>query len=74
MAFIYSVGLSFALLVVPADGMLPALVARASFLALPLSLWGVAWFTRRRSPFPAVAAMVCLAIIQILAWGVVAFR
>jgi hypothetical protein len=32
------VGLSFALLVVPADGVLPALVARASFLALPLSL------------------------------------
>jgi 1,4-dihydroxy-2-naphthoate octaprenyltransferase len=71
---ILCVGLSFALLVVPADGVLPALVARASFLALPLSLWGVAWFTRRRSPFPAVAAMVCLAIIQILAWGVVAFR
>jgi hypothetical protein len=32
------VGLSFTLLVVLADGVLPALVARASFLTLPLSL------------------------------------
>lgn len=70
--YLICVGLSFCSLVVLAGGVLPPLVAWTSFLSLPLALWGVAWFTRRRSPFPTVAAMVLLAIIQTVGWGIVA--
>jgi hypothetical protein len=38
----------------------------------PLLAWGAAWYTRRRSPLPTVAAMVAMALAQLVAWGYVA--
>jgi 1,4-dihydroxy-2-naphthoate octaprenyltransferase len=49
-------------------GGLPGPVAAASLLAAPLLAWGTAWYTRRRSPFPTVAAMVLTAVAQTAAW------
>lgn len=50
-------------------GPVPTAVSVAGGLALPLSLWGGVTYTRQRSPFPAVAAMVTVAAAQTLAWG-----
>jgi 1,4-dihydroxy-2-naphthoate octaprenyltransferase len=47
---------------------LPAPVAVASLVAAPLVVWGALWYTRRRSPFPTVAAMVLTAVAQTAAW------
>lgn len=63
----------FGLLVGLEGWILPPVVARASFLPFPLILWGAAWFTRRESPFPTVAAMVSLAVVQLVGWGWVAY-
>ena len=49
-------------------GILPPLVAWSSFLVTPLVVWGGLTYTRRRSPFPTVAAMVLLMILQTIAW------
>jgi len=46
----------------------PSLVVWSSFLALPMVLWGGFDFTSKRSPFPSVAAMVLLLIVQTAAW------
>jgi 1,4-dihydroxy-2-naphthoate octaprenyltransferase len=47
---------------------LPDPVVAGSLLAAPLLVWGVRWYTRRRSAFPTVAAMVLTAITQTTAW------
>lgn len=47
---------------------LPLPVALAHLPALPFLAWGGLVLTRRRSPFPAVAAMVVLAGSTTLAW------
>jgi len=70
--YLLCVTLSFGLLVAFERTLIPSIVVRASFLSFLFALWGAVWFTRRRSPFPTVAAMVLLAVVQTLAWGVVA--
>lgn len=47
---------------------LPTPVAVASLVATPLVVWGALWYTRERSPFPTVAAMVLTAVAQTAAW------
>jgi 1,4-dihydroxy-2-naphthoate octaprenyltransferase len=51
-------------------GILPMLVAWSSLLVIPLVVWGALVYTRRRSPFPSVAAMVVLLVVQTGAWWV----
>jgi len=48
---------------------LPAPVALASLIVLPLLAWGVVRYTRRELPLPGVLAMVLLAVVQVLAWS-----
>lgn len=52
-------------------GLIPNLVVRATLLGVPFSVLGAATITRWHSPFPAVAAMVIVAIAQLLAWSAV---
>ena len=53
-------------------GVLPWPVALASMAVAPLLAWGAAWYTRRRSPLPTVAAMVGTVVVQLAAWAWVA--
>lgn len=48
---------------------LPTAVLLAHVAALPLVAWSTRVYTRQRSPFPAVAAMVSLAVGSLAAWG-----
>jgi 1,4-dihydroxy-2-naphthoate octaprenyltransferase len=48
--------------------LLPDAVVLASLLVAPLVVWGALWYTRRRTPFPTVAAMVLTAVAQTAAW------
>jgi 1,4-dihydroxy-2-naphthoate octaprenyltransferase len=57
------------LVVLGFTGVVPALAAALGLVSLPLSVWGGVRYTRRRSPFPAVAAMVSFAATQTLAWA-----
>jgi 1,4-dihydroxy-2-naphthoate octaprenyltransferase len=50
----------------------PAVVALAGLSAVPLLVVGLAWYTRRESPLPTVAAMVWLVVAQLGAWTLVA--
>ena len=50
------------------SGLLPPVVAAAHLAPVPLLLWGWTTLTRRRSPFPAVAAMVVLAVALTAGW------
>jgi 1,4-dihydroxy-2-naphthoate octaprenyltransferase len=63
-----SVAGAFALLPVLWGRVLPPVVVWASLLALPFAVWGVATFTRDEQPFPTVAAMVVMAVVQLVAW------
>jgi 1,4-dihydroxy-2-naphthoate octaprenyltransferase len=58
----------FAALAALHGGPVPAVVCRATLLGAPFFLWGVATFTRRRSPFPTVAGMVVVALAQFGGW------
>jgi 1,4-dihydroxy-2-naphthoate octaprenyltransferase len=49
-------------------GMVPPLVAAAHLVPIPALLWGWRTLTRQRSPFPAVLAMVSLALALTVAW------
>lgn len=49
-------------------GVLPGTVAAAHIVAVPFLLWGGRTLTRRRSPLPAVTAMVALAAATSVAW------
>jgi len=69
--YVGSVGLAFGSLPVLAGGALPVVVAAASVAVLPVSVWGAMGYTQRRVPFPSVAAMVALVVVQLLAWCVV---
>jgi 1,4-dihydroxy-2-naphthoate octaprenyltransferase len=69
----------FAVLVAVASALLagalvawPAVVAVAGLSAVPLLVVGLAWYTRRTSPLPTVAAMVWLVVAQLGAWVLVA--
>ena len=61
-----------AILVVQTLGPGPLVVALAGLSAVPLLALGLAWYTRRESPLPTVAAMVWLIVAQLGAWVVVA--
>ncbi len=50
----------------------PVVVVLAGLSAVPLLIVGLAWYTRRESPFPTVAAMVWLVVAQLGAWALVA--
>jgi 1,4-dihydroxy-2-naphthoate octaprenyltransferase len=63
---------AFASLVALTGPVLPSTVTLASLLAVPFAVWGVATFTRDERPFPTVAAMVVMAVAQLIAWAVVA--
>ena len=49
----------------------PQWVFLASFLVVPVVLWGFVAYTRQNSPFPSVAAMVVFLLIQVAAWGAI---
>ena len=66
--YVGAVYLAFGTLPVLAGGALPAVVAAASAVVLPVSVWDAAGYTERRVPFPSVAAMVALVVVQLLAW------
>ena len=55
-----------------APDVLPWTVTLATFPATPLFAWGTARYTRREAPYPAVAGMVLVALLQLLAWTYVA--
>jgi 1,4-dihydroxy-2-naphthoate octaprenyltransferase len=59
---------AFVLLPVLSGRVLPPVVALASLLGLPLAAWGVVTFTRDERPLPTVAAMVVVAVAQLVAW------
>lgn len=61
-----------AILVVQALAPGPLVVALAGLSAVPLLGIGLAWYTRRESPLPTVAAMVWLVVAQLGAWLLVA--
>jgi 1,4-dihydroxy-2-naphthoate octaprenyltransferase len=52
----------------------PQVVFIASFLVVPVVIWGFVTYTRQNSPFPTVAAMAVYLLIQIAAWGSVLVR
>jgi len=71
----YAAGATFAggaLVALVLSGIVPALVAAASLPSVPLLVWGYRRYTRRRDPFPTVAAMVSLAAGQLVGWAIVA--
>ena len=49
-------------------GVFPTPVAVAHLVAAPFLAWGWTTLTRQRTPFPAVAAMVALALASTAAW------
>ena len=49
----------------------PEVVVWGSLLVLPISVWGGIMFTRQHSPFPAVAAMVLMLLVQMVGWYLV---
>jgi 1,4-dihydroxy-2-naphthoate octaprenyltransferase len=63
---------AFASLAALTGPVLPPVVTAASLAAVPFAVWGVATFTRDERPFPTVAAMVVMAVAQLLAWAFVA--
>jgi 1,4-dihydroxy-2-naphthoate octaprenyltransferase len=59
---------SFILVIFLNGWILPSIVVWSSFLSLPIAIWGAITYTRQRSPFPTVTAMVILLIAQLTAW------
>ncbi len=47
---------------------LPPVVVWMSLIAFPFIIWGGMTYTRQRSPFPTVAAMVVLLGVQMIGW------
>lgn len=64
------VAAAYTLLLLMTPEPLPPTVAAASFLALPLSVWGLLRLTRAPAPLPAVLAMVAILVAQGIAWGI----
>jgi len=46
----------------------PEVMVWGSLLALPVSVWGGITYTKQHSPFPAVAAMVLILLVQMVGW------
>jgi 1,4-dihydroxy-2-naphthoate octaprenyltransferase len=67
-----SVAAAFLLLPLLVGRVLPPVVGWASLAALPFGLWGALTYTHDERPLPTVAAMVVLAVSQLLAWASVA--
>ncbi|QIB74818.1 prenyltransferase [Halogeometricum borinquense] len=68
-AYWLSVFVAYATLVfLGVGGIVPWVVVGAGLFAVPLSVWGGVRYTRVRSPFPAVAAMVVFAAAQTVVW------
>ena len=63
---------AFASLAALTGPVLPPTVTLASLVAAPLALWALLTFTRDERPLPTVAAMVTMALAQLLAWAFVA--
>jgi len=66
--YILGIAVWLGALLVLRERLLPTPVVYASVVAAPLLVWGALWYTRRRSPFPTVAAMVLTALAQTAAW------
>jgi 1,4-dihydroxy-2-naphthoate octaprenyltransferase len=49
----------------------PEVVVWGSLLVLPVSVWGGITYTKQHSPFPAVAAMVLMLLVQMVGWYLV---
>ncbi|PSP98119.1 1,4-dihydroxy-2-naphthoate octaprenyltransferase [Halobacteriales archaeon QS_4_70_19] len=71
-AYLVGVAVAFGSLAALWGRVLPPLVAGATLVAFPFVAWGAAAYTRDGGPFPSVAAMVVVAVAQLLAWAVVA--
>lgn len=67
-------GLSFVVLPFLVGNILPLPVVLGSLPVLPLVFWGVRSYTRSTNPFPTVAAMSLMLIVQLIAWGTVVLR
>jgi 1,4-dihydroxy-2-naphthoate octaprenyltransferase len=63
---------AFALLPPLTGRVLPPMVTTTSLLAAPFAFWGVRTFTNDEWPFPTVAAMVTMAVTQLVAWTAIA--
>jgi len=59
---------AFVLLLAFTGWLIPMNVTVASFLALPVAIWGSLTYTRWRTPLPTVAAMVLMLLAQIVMW------
>lgn len=59
---------AFALLVALREVVIPSEVVAASFLALPMVIWGWLTYTRIHAPYPTSNAMVVLLLGQMAAW------
>ncbi|MBZ0277756.1 MAG: prenyltransferase [Anaerolineae bacterium] len=59
---------AFALLLIFAGSVMPAPVAYAGFLALPVVIWGGRTYTRIHAPYPTSNAMVVILLAQMMAW------
>jgi 1,4-dihydroxy-2-naphthoate polyprenyltransferase len=59
---------AFALLTVLHGWVIPEPVIYASFLALPLAIWGWRTYTRIHAPYPTSNAMVMMLLAQMVAW------
>jgi 1,4-dihydroxy-2-naphthoate octaprenyltransferase len=66
--YLLAVGVWLGSLLVLRGSVLPGAVVLASLLVVPFIIWGALWYTRRRSPFPTVVAMVLTAVAQTAAW------
>jgi 1,4-dihydroxy-2-naphthoate octaprenyltransferase len=62
-------GLTFLLLLLLSQTLMPTNVALGSTVILPLTIWGMIAYTRVQNPFPTVAAMVVFLGVQLFAWS-----
>lgn len=67
-AYLVAVGSWLGSLLLLRGSVLPTMVTDGSLVVLPIVIWGSIAYTRSRSPFPTVAAMVLLAVVQLTAW------
>lgn len=72
--YLVAVGLWIGSTLALRGSILPPIVADAGLVVLPFVLWGYLRYTRSRTPFPTVAAMVLTAVIYLLTWSWVGLR
>jgi 1,4-dihydroxy-2-naphthoate octaprenyltransferase len=51
----------------------PPVITWASFIALPISVWGLLRYTRQTNPTPSVFAMITFLTIQLITWAIIVF-